>query len=80
MYPQHGFVTSGPKRERQFFLSPIRLSHAGSRVAVTNDAAPGARLETCVPKMAANVLNPLRRRQRRGPAGMHARTLSSVTS
>jgi hypothetical protein len=63
MYPQQVSVTSRPNRERQFFLSPTRLSQAESRMAATNCAMPGARLQTRVPNLAANVLNPLRRRQ-----------------
>ena len=80
MYPQQVSVTSRPKRERQFFLSPTRLSQAGSRLAAANHAMPVARLQTRAPNIAANVLNPLRRRQQRGAIRTHPRTLRGVTS
>jgi hypothetical protein len=42
MYPQQVSVTSRPKRERQFFLSPIPLCQAGSRGAAATGAMPRA--------------------------------------
>ncbi len=66
MYPQQVSMTSRPKRERQFFLSLIRLSQARSRKAAADHAMSGANFEPRVPNMAANVLNPLRRHQWRG--------------
>ena len=78
--PVAWFRDKRSEKGTSIFLSPTRLCQARSRIVPANGAMQGTRLAMRVPRMAANVLILLQRRQQLGAVCMHTHTLSSVTS